>query len=195
MQRELKVFNDGGSIPLGDFALSVIQNISQGYRANQRIGDHIRVKRVVVRLSITWGANQENSYSSNLRYIFLVDKRGLFSDITFFDALFDETITTTTPLECFNPDNVNRFDIVYDSFRTLKQEAQSSVYEPVWRYVPVVAPFDHSQVFAFDMDVVVSYPTFGSSLNNLVFVNTQWDPLTQLSGTSYTFTVYFEDYN
>lgn len=99
-------------------------------------------------------------------------------------------------MEAFNPSNVNRFDILHDSFRVLKQEAQSSVYEPVWRYVPIVSPYDRCQVLTFDdLDIVVSYPTVGSALNNLVWLNTFFDPLNQLSGTYFTLIVEFEDFN
>lgn len=194
MERELKVFNAGGAFAKGDFALSVCQPITQGFNGSQRIGDHIRVKKVVIRVSLDWGANGEQSYSSTLRWLFLQDKRGLFSDVSFFNNVYDETVSTVTPMEVFNPSNVNRFAILHDSFNILKQEAQYSVYEPVWRYVPTVSPFAWSRVFTFDnLDVVVAFPTVGSALNNLVFMMTQSDPLDQLSGTYYTTSVCFED--
>lgn len=196
MQRELKVFNWGNTAGIGDFAISVCQPITKGVGGGQRIGDHILVKRVQIRTAITWGANAENAYSSTIRDIFLCDHRGLFSDVTFFDNLFDSSVSTFCPMEVYNPSNVNRFDILHDSFRVLKQEAQSSVYEPVWRYVPIVSPYDRCQVLTFDdLNIVVSFPTVGSALNNLVFLNTFYDPLTQLSGTYFTFSIWFEDFN
>lgn len=196
MQRELKVCNYGNSIGYGDFVLSPCQTISQGPGGGQRIGDHILVKKVVIRVQLTWGGNQEDSYSASIRWVFAKDKRGLFTDATFFDSLYDPAVTTITPLECFNPANVDRFTILHDSFNVLKQVAQSSKFVPVYRYEPVVAPYDFARVFTFDdLDVVVSFPTVGSALNNLVFVKTQFDPLIQLSGTSFTSSVYFEDFN
>lgn len=196
MQRELKVSNFAAATGIGDFSISVCEPINRGVASNERIGDHILVKKVEVRTAITWGANAENAFSANIRSIFLCDGRGLFSDVTFFDQLFDPDVKTFCPLEVFNPFNVDRFAILHDSFRTLKQEAQSSVFEPVWRYVPVVSPYDRCQVLTFDdLDIVVSFPTVGSALNNLVFVNTFFDPLVQLSGTYYSVSVWFEDFN
>ena len=56
--------------------------------------------------------------------------------------------------------------------------------------------FSLCQVLTFDdLDIVVSFPTVGSALNNLVFVNTFFDPLVQLSGTYYSVSVWFEDFN
>jgi len=196
MQRERKVFNLSDTAGIGDFYISMVAPIVKGTAGNQRIGDHILVKKIQIRSSITWGFNQENAYSATIRDVVVCDKRGLFSDVTFYDNLFDPTISTYCPMEAFNPSNVNRFDILHDSFRVRKQEAQSSVYEPVWRYVPIVSPYDRCQVLTFDdLDIVVSYPTVGSALNNLVWLNTFFDPLNQLSGTYFTLIVEFEDFN
>lgn len=196
MQRELKVFNYGDTTGIGNFAISLCAPIIKGVGGGQRIGDHILVKKVEIRTSVTWGSNQEYAYSSSIRELLICDHRGLFSDVTFFDNLFDPAISTYCPMECFNPANVGRFDVLHDSYRVLKQEAQASVYEPIWRYVPIPSPYDRCQVYTFDgLDIVVSFPTVGSALNNLVYCSTFWDPLIQLSGTYFTFSVWFEDFN
>lgn len=194
MQRELKVFQQSDAIGYGDFVLSLVGAITQGAAGSQRLTDKIRVKKIQIRYTLDYGAAGDTGYSATIRPLVLIDQRGLFSDATFFNQVYNTAVSGVTPLEQFNVSNLQRFTILHDSFHILEQKAQYSLYEPIWRYIPTITPFQFARVLTFDnLDCLVSFPTAGSAINNIVFMMTQFDPVFQLSGVYYSTCVYFED--